>query len=316
MKIGVAVLTYSRAASLERCLQALSADTAGRDDFSVLVIDNAGQAEVKRIAGKFGAGYIADTKRSKGYLRNLGWKTLKTDIIVYIDDDAEVCRGWSQNIRELFSNQAISAATGPCIVRGGQFMLEAYRRSRQNQLIHFLFGLYNRLACENNLLAIGRFFPSGAYSIGGSLEQSARLGAPLEIEIMSSCNMALRRAVLEATNGFDEGFIYNHEDGDLSLRIRKAGYRLIFAPGMSVVHNLNPSRNTRSSAYYIGRDFGRFYAKHIRISSAGALPGFFINILMLNFYWFYEMFRGIRPEPLFGISGFISGFKSGRGGRC
>jgi GT2 family glycosyltransferase len=188
-------------------------------------------------------------------------------------------------------------------------MLDIYSRAKENCLIAFFVGFYNKLACENKLLEIGRFFKSGSYSIGGSLERSAGLSKTLEIDIMSSCNMAVRRPLLESLEGFDEKFIYNHEDGDLSLRMKEKGYRLIFNPAMALIHEVNPARGTRSSAFFLGRDFGYFYDRHAMPRDIKAFLGLACNIAMLNAHWIGEMLRTKRPEPLYGNAGLWEGWR-------
>ncbi len=68
-----------------------------------------------------------------------------------------------------------------------------------------------------------------------------------------TCNIAYRRRVLEAVDGFDEaGFRYrsargqrrraiNGEDTDLAWRAKEAGFRSTFAPDALVYHDVHPS---------------------------------------------------------------------------
>ena len=61
----------------------------------------------------------------------------------------------------------------------------------------------------------------------------------------STCNIGYRRSVLQATGGFDDGFLWpNGEDTDLGLRSVKSGYRDLFVPDALVWHDVAPSRFT------------------------------------------------------------------------
>jgi len=53
--------------------------------------------------------------------------------------------------------------------------------------------------------------------------------------------LLIRRAVLEATGGFDEQFFMYCEDMDLCKRIREAGYRLRYLPEPSAIHHWGKS---------------------------------------------------------------------------
>lgn len=59
--------------------------------------------------------------------------------------------------------------------------------------------------------------------------------------------LLIRRAVLEATGGFDERFFMYYEDLDLCKRIRDAGYRLRYLPGPTAVHHWGVSTSQRPS---------------------------------------------------------------------
>ncbi len=59
--------------------------------------------------------------------------------------------------------------------------------------------------------------------------------------------LLIRRAVLEATGGFDERFFMYYEDLDLCKRIQDAGYRLRYLPGPTAVHHWGVSTSQRPS---------------------------------------------------------------------
>lgn len=60
---------------------------------------------------------------------------------------------------------------------------------------------------------------------------------------LPSLNMAIRREVFNTVGGFDERYPRpSGEDADLTLRLRKNGYRLYFEPTVVVSHK--PLRNT------------------------------------------------------------------------
>jgi glycosyltransferase involved in cell wall biosynthesis/GT2 family glycosyltransferase len=55
-----------------------------------------------------------------------------------------------------------------------------------------------------------------------------------------TCNVAYRRAALEAVGGFDERFSHAHEDWDLGQRIEATVGAVLFEPAMRVVHPGRP----------------------------------------------------------------------------
>lgn len=54
--------------------------------------------------------------------------------------------------------------------------------------------------------------------------------------VTAACVM-IRREVFDAVGGFDEHFPLNYNDVDLCLRIRKAGYRVVYTPYAEIMHH-------------------------------------------------------------------------------
>jgi GT2 family glycosyltransferase len=78
--------------------------------------------------------------------------------------------------------------------------------------------------------------------------------------------MLVRRQVLESVGMFDRRFFAYHEDADLCLRVREAGYRCLYEPSGVVWHKV--SRATQGTSYiqdYL-RARGRilFFFKHLQ----------------------------------------------------
>jgi GT2 family glycosyltransferase len=73
-----------------------------------------------------------------------------------------------------------------------------------------------------------------------------------------------RRAALDAVTGFDESFFLYQEDVDLCLRVRHAGWRVVFTPAAEVLHHLGASmaRSPAAAGLEYHRSHLRLYGKH------------------------------------------------------
>lgn len=58
-----------------------------------------------------------------------------------------------------------------------------------------------------------------------------------ETENACGCCMFMRRAAFYAAGGFDEEFFMYAEDDDLSMRVRQAGWRILYAPNATGIHD-------------------------------------------------------------------------------
>jgi len=58
-----------------------------------------------------------------------------------------------------------------------------------------------------------------------------------DVEVMTGCFMFCRNDVIKAVGGFDNRYFLYFEDVDLSRKIQQAGYRTVYYPDTSVVHD-------------------------------------------------------------------------------
>lgn len=85
-----------------------------------------------------------------------------------------------------------------------------------------------------------------------------------EADWVSGACILARRACLEQTCGFDEGYFLYEEDADLCRRAREAGWRVLFTPAAEVVHQLGRSmaRAPRRASLEYQRSHLRYYDRH------------------------------------------------------
>ena len=77
--------------------------------------------------------------------------------------------------------------------------------------------------------------------------------------------LAVRRDVYASLGGLDERFFFFLEETDLCLRVRRAGHRVLYCPGLEALHRLGASSKRRDPAatrieYH--RALDRFLRKH------------------------------------------------------
>ncbi len=101
--VSVVVPTFRRPALLARCLAALARQAFARDDYEVLVCDDAASAATRRQVealrrewnGLPALRYLAVSgTRGPAGARNLGWRSAKAEIIAFTDDDTIVSPDW------------------------------------------------------------------------------------------------------------------------------------------------------------------------------------------------------------------------------
>ncbi|OGG01349.1 hypothetical protein A2Z33_02970 [Candidatus Gottesmanbacteria bacterium RBG_16_52_11] len=92
---------------------------------------------------------------------------------------------------------------------------------------------------------------------GVDLVDDGRFDDPVETDFITGCSLFARAETLRSTGMFDERYFLYLEDVDLSLRVRRAGYRCVYYP-KSVVWHKNASTSgrpgNRTQDYYLTRN--------------------------------------------------------------
>lgn len=306
MKVSVFVLTRERPLDLKKCLTSILRQTKKADE--IVVVNNGSDQATAELLKKYKVKIIDDSLRRLSHLFEVGWRSCQNEIIAFCADDTTAEKNWLENIEKVFQKYPNAAVVhGPtistCYPAGEMHRL--WLVSQKNWFLRFLTYPYFYFVYENeNILLPGKLFESGAYSLGAGLKESKNFPEQ-EIDLATTTNMGIKKSALRRINGFDQSFCFNHADGDLFIRIKKAGYKIIFNPEMVIFHHVRPGPSR--APFFIGRDTAYFLLKDIRPKTVRGWLGYFLNILFLNFYWLYAAIHNRQLKQLTGISGFLKG---------
>lgn len=249
---SVIVPTYQRPAALERCLDALGAQTLGRDRFEVIVVDDGSteppRAAVARAAASFDVRLIEQANAGPAAARNSGARAARGDYVVFTDDDCRPDPEWLRAI-----DQAVAQHPGCAI--GGRVV---------NALRHGLYSTASQLLVEflydyfNVDRSSGRFFITS--------------------------NLALPVREFERIGAFDVSFPFAAaEDRDLCDRWREAGLAMVYCDEAVVHHEHSLALrsfcrqhfNYGRGAYYLHRARARRGEARLRVEP----PNFYARLV-------------------------------------
>lgn len=66
-----------------------------------------------------------------------------------------------------------------------------------------------------------------------------------ELMAVTAAAMLLRREAFDAAHSFDEGFYNGYEDVDLCLKVRRAGWKIVYEPACTLIHHESKSGSKR-----------------------------------------------------------------------
>lgn len=161
---------------------------------------------------------------------------------------------------------------------------------------------------------IGPEAPEGIWYAGGSVllgraevrHSFKRLegAAAVATEYVSGCAMFIRCAALSDTGLFWEPFFLFWEDVDLSLRMRRAGWKLGVVPGAHLHHAIHASVASTTLEYYHFRNALIIVRTFGSRSAAATAPLFLIGGVARR--WARALLRR-RPAPIGATRGLLAG---------
>jgi len=224
--VAVVVCTYQRAENLRICLEHLYQLDRSPDELVVVdaSTDSATEElvrrefpEVRYVHNDAGLGTLSTS-------RQIALSVTTSDVIAFLDDDAYADPAWLDEIVKPYADPAVGGVGG--------------RAS-------------NGVPGEESEGAgqIGMLLPNG--SMTGHF--GADPGRAVAVDHLLGANMSYRRSSLDCAGGIRDYYPGTclREDSDTALRIRRAGFELIFTPTAVVRHVAGP--------YHAGRRFDLRY---------------------------------------------------------
>jgi GT2 family glycosyltransferase len=260
IELGIIILNYRTAELTSRCLDSLFSEVG--PGTTVVVVDNdSGDGSADAIEQHIEArayGAWASVLRSPinggfGAGNNLGIRSLEAQAYLLLNSDTLVHPGALAEFRRALKARPDAGLIGARFDDGEGHPLESCFTFPQplSELIRSAnTGLITK--------ALRRFDTPATYS-----------EEPLEPDWMPFAGIVIRRDVIDAVGLLDDGFFMYFEDVDYCLRVRAAGWKLLYHPAARITHLCGASSNVTKEGvarqrapryYYEART--RFFAKH------------------------------------------------------
>ncbi len=235
LRADVVVVTYGRPDQVRTCLQHLARQTT--TPASVVVVDaSPDRRTVDLVRDEFPGVTLLRNELGRGTTaesRQIGFAATSGDVIAFVDDDAYAEPDWLERLLVPYADDTVVGVGGRAPIIGVE-------------------GEESR-----GLGEIGRFLPNGLLT--GNF--GADPGRTIDVDHLLGANMSFRRSTLTAIGGIRGNYPGTClcEESDISLRLRQAGGRLVYAPDAVVHHAAAPygiggARFDRRYLYYLRRN--------------------------------------------------------------
>lgn len=228
--VDIAIVNYFSACDVRRCLERLGPRVRG----TVWVVDNSQDAAEFRALLECTQERpwvrVIDSGGNLGFGRacNVAFEQSTSPLFLLLNPDAQLASGDLLALAQAMGDDASLGAVSPRIYwnEARTFVLpEAFAQTPWTALAQALGSRARRLT----RWAAARY-------LARQRQRMASTSA-FEVRFLAGAVMMLRRSAVMAAGGlFDARYFMFYEDSDLSLRLRRGGWRLAIVPAASAIH--------------------------------------------------------------------------------
>jgi len=290
LKISVSICTKNRENDLMKCIDSVLQQTHIPNE--IIIVDADSNEKMKLIIKPLCENksivfkYIKQTQGRLSVARNISVNNVAndTDIILFLDDDVILDKGYIEEILTLYTSDTAKRTKG---VGGVNLNLTINRI--QNIVCKFFMLTYH----TNKIKVL----------LSGSVTFPTKIKKVESADVLFGYNMSYRKEIFNEFN-FNEVFDYV-DDIDFSYRVSRK-YILNTDPNAKVYHNHNPIRNYEKQIKMY--TYGRYYLFHKLMPKTSKNELCFIWSLFGQFIGYFLMFL-IKPSKinLFSMNGSLKG---------
>ena len=196
---SVVIPAYNAASGVSACLKAVADQSIRREQYEIIVVDDGSQDGTQQEVARLGARPVSQPHQGPAAARNLGLKESRADIVLFTDADCRPVRGWAEALLCALEDPQVAGAKG------------VYATEQKTLIARFVQQEYE--------------------------EKYHKMKRERYIDFVDTYSAAYRKEMLVREGGFDPLFPRaSGEDVDLSYRLARRGYKLVFAPEAVVYH--------------------------------------------------------------------------------
>lgn len=226
-KLSIIILNYNTKELLEDCLNSIK-KCENEVSLEVIISDNASEdGSVEMVKDKFPwVKLVEGPNISYSNGNNRAKKIVSGEYVLFLNSDTLINKNvFSKTVKYLDENKNVGALSCKLILENGKVDKDARRRFPTPWIS------FNRL-----------FLRNGKKYWYEEIDEDKTH----EVDAIQGAFFLVRKEILDKVNWLDENYIFDGEDLDLSFQIKKAGYKIIYYPEVSITHIKKASKNSFS----------------------------------------------------------------------
>ena len=240
--ISIIICTYNRMEYLPNCLEHLKNQTAKKEFYEIIIIDNNSSDKTELICkdyiqknSEINVTYFLEKKPGLSNARNRGIKEAKGDILCFIDDDGFA----TDNYVKIISKYATNINYSNYIAFGGK-VIPCYNKGKEPKWISkYISGLVSEVDLGTKVKSFNKKYPAG-------------------------CNMVFRKEFFENHGGFNVDLHTRGDDKYIFQKLRDNKYKILYVPELKVSHFIDDYRLEKNFIIRLSKIIGQSEAIRLK----------------------------------------------------
>lgn len=236
--LSIVILTFNTKDVTKRCLDTVLASDPGPYEFEVIVCDNGSEdGSIDMLKKEFPGVRLIQNGKNIGFAagNNPGIRAAAGRYVVLLNSDTEVpSETFREMVKFMDDHPEAGASTCKLLLPDGS-MDPACHRGFPTPWVSFTY-----------LSKLEKLFPKTR--LFGEYHQGYKdLSAVHEVDCIVGAFFLVRREVIRTVGLLDEDYFMYGEDIDWAFRIRKAGWKILFNPRVTILHKKKQSGRSHTA---------------------------------------------------------------------
>lgn len=236
-KLSIVILSYNTKELLRNCLKSIW-NHKDEADLEVIVSDNgSSDGSVEMVKHDFPEVLLIENKKNLGFAagNNKARNLVKGEYVLILNSDTEIKKNsLKETVGYLETHADVGAATCKIVLPNGKPDPDA-RRTFPTPLVAF-----------SHFSGIDRIFPNSKllakYWYGYLSEDLTH-----EVDVVQGAFTLVRKKAIDEVGWYDEDYFLDGEDIDVCWKIKRAGYKIVYYPKVSILHIKGASKGKEHS---------------------------------------------------------------------
>jgi GT2 family glycosyltransferase len=224
MDLSIVIVNWNGHGVLRDCLMSIyQLDHAV--EFEVIVVDNdSSDGSVAMVRGEFPQVRLVLNTSNLGFSagNNRGFAVARGRLVLLLNSDTLVLPGaLAESVKYLDANPDVGVLGCRCEFPDRSFQTSCYRFSDP-------FALF-----MTRLLPLGSILSE---RFNYARYMARQFTGPTDVDCVAGCFMVVRHDIIRELGGLDEDFFMYGEDEEWCARIGRAGWKVVYFPGATIIH--------------------------------------------------------------------------------